>query len=90
MYRWRCCSARRSRIWAWTVTSSAGGGLVGEQQLRATGQRDGDDDPLAHATRHLVRVRLEALLGLGDLHRPQQLDGRGLGLVLVHVEVEAQ
>ena len=33
-----------------------GGGLVGEEQLRAAGQRDGDRDALAHAAGQLVGV----------------------------------
>ena len=40
-----------------------GGGLVGQQQLGAAGQGDGDHDPLAHAARQLVGVVPHAALG---------------------------
>ena len=35
-----------------------GGRLIGDQQLRIAGQRDGDHDPLAHAARKLVGICL--------------------------------
>ena len=52
-----------------------GGRLVGEQQLRAARERDGDHHALAHAAGQLVRVLVEAPLGLGDADRLQQRDG---------------
>jgi hypothetical protein len=52
-------------------------GLVGEEQLGAARQGDGDHDPLAHAARHLVGVHAQAALGLGDAHRGEQRE-RGL------------
>ena len=51
-----------------------GGRLVGEQQLRRAGQRNGDADPLAHTTRQLVRVIVEPALGFGYANAPQQID----------------
>jgi hypothetical protein len=67
-----------------------GGGLVGEQQLGAARQGDGDDDALAHAARQLVRELTEPALGLGDVHRAQQVDRRvaGRGPVEVGVDLE--
>ena len=55
-----------------------GGGLVGEEQLRAAGQGDGDRDPLAHAAGELVGVLVEPALGLGDADRLQQGQRRSL------------
>ena len=40
-----------------------GGRLVGHDQPRLGGQRQGNHHPLAHATRKLVREMLDALLG---------------------------
>ena len=67
-----------------------GRGLVGEQQLRAARERDGDHDALAHASGELVRVLRQATLGLGDADRLQQRERRVGRLLLVHVEVVAQ
>ena len=47
-------------------------GLVGEEQVRATREGDGDDDTLAHAAGQLVGILSHALLWLGDLHRAEQ------------------
>ena len=49
-----------------------GGRLVGQQHLRPAGERQGDHGPLAHAARHLVRVRVEPALRGGDAHPLQQ------------------
>ena len=49
-----------------------GGGLVGEQELRAARQRDRDAHPLAQAARQLVRVLVHAALGIGHAHRLEQ------------------
>ena len=46
-----------------------GGGLVGEEQLGAARQGDGDGDALAHAAGELVRVLRDAPLGIGDARR---------------------
>ena len=64
-----------------------GGRLVGEEDLRAAGERDGDRDPLAHAAGQLVGVLAEALLGFGDADGLQQRERGGAGLGLVHVQV---
>ena len=48
--------------------------LVGDQQLRVARQRHGDDDALAHAAGELVRVVVDAPLGVGDADLAQQLD----------------
>ena len=52
-----------------------GRGLVGDQQPRLAGQRDRDDNALAHAARQLVRVLVEAPFRGGEAHHPQQIDG---------------
>ena len=51
----RSC-ARRFRIWARIMTSSAVVWLVGDQKRRVARQGHGDNDPLAHAAGELVRV----------------------------------
>ena len=59
----------RSRICAWMVTSSA---VVGSSAISSSGlhgQRHGDHHALAHAAGELVRVLVDAALGLGDLHQ---------------------
>jgi hypothetical protein len=61
--------------------------LVGQQQLRVAGEGDRDHDALPHAARELVRVVLDALLGLGDADRLQQLNGACDGLVVRHPHV---
>ena len=52
-----------------------GRGLVGDQQPRLAGQRDRDDNTLAHAARQLVRILVEAPFRGGQAHHPQQIDG---------------
>ena len=49
-----------------------GGRLVGDDQLRAAGERDRADDALAHAARHLVRILAHALAGEGMRTASQQ------------------
>ena len=64
----------RSRIWAWIVTSSA---VVGSSAISTRGwhdERHRDHHPLAHAARELVRVVVDALRGVRDPDRAQQLD----------------
>ena len=51
------------------------GRLVGDQQLRLAGQRQGDADALRHAAGQLVRVALQHPLGVDDADLPQQLGG---------------
>ena len=71
-----------SRICAWIVTSRA---VVGSSAMSSFGsqrERHGDHHALAHAARELVRVALEPVLGLGDAHHLEQLDGPGPGVVL--------
>ena len=59
-----------------------GGRLVGDEQLRAAGQRDGDHDALPHAAGELVRVLVKAPAGHRNVHQAQQFDGllAGFGL----------
>jgi hypothetical protein len=51
-----------------------GGRLVGEQQLRLVGERQGQHHALFLSARQLVRVVAEPVLGVGDLDLPQQLE----------------
>ena len=67
-----------------------GGGLVGNQHLGVAGQGDGNHHALAHAPGKLVRIVLEAALGIGDAHQLQQLLGALAGSRLVHVHMLAQ
>ena len=57
------------------VTSSAGGGLVADQDLRVAGHRNGNDDALAHTARKLVGILRKAHLGVGNAHVPQVFKG---------------
>jgi hypothetical protein len=52
---------------------SCRGGLVGQQQLWLTRQRQRDHGALSHAAAHLVRVGLQAPLGAGDAHALEKL-----------------
>ena len=49
-----------------------GGGLVGDQDVGAVGQRHGDHHPLALAAGELVRVGGEPLLGVADADRARR------------------
>ena len=49
--------------------------LVGDQQLGVAGERHGDHHALAHAAGELVRVVVDAPLGVRDVHELQHLDG---------------
>ena len=55
-------------------------GLVGQQQLRAAGQGDGDHRALAQAAGQLVRIGGQAALGGRDLHQLQQLQRAAVGV----------
>ena len=90
MYRSLCWRASRFEDLGLDGHVEGGGGLVGEEDLRAAGQRDGDGHALAHPARQLVRVFAEALLRLGDADRLQQGEGRLLRLLAVHLEVVDQ
>jgi hypothetical protein len=48
--------------------------LVGDEQLGLAGERHCDHDPLAHAARELMRVRIDARLRSGDADELQHLD----------------
>ena len=48
--------------------------LVGDEQPRPAGERDGDRDPLAHPARELVREGVQRALRIGDPHLAQQLE----------------
>ena len=59
-----------------------GGRLVSDQQLRLTGQCNGDHDALAHTAGQLVRVLLQAAVRLVDADQLQQLLSAGPGFLL--------
>ena len=80
----RCSTRSRSRICAWIVTSSAVGGLVGDQELRVVGERHRDHRPLAHPTRERVRVVL-APAGAGPGSRPGRASRRPGALACARV-----
>ena len=51
-----------------------GGGLVGDEELRAHHQHRGQHDALAHAAGILVRIGAEASRGIDDLHALEHLE----------------
>ena len=63
------------------------GGLVGDDELGLGGQRQGDDDPLAHAAGELVRVLIDARFGGRDTGFLQQMDGALACLGSAHRQV---
>ena len=65
----------------------AGGGLVGDQDPGATRQRDGDGDPLTHASAELVGISVERSDGIGDPHLMQEVGGAFTSLPLADVQV---
>ncbi len=89
MARSLCCSRKQVEDLVLDGHVERRGRLVGEQHPRAACESDRDADALAHAARHLVRVDVEALLGLGDVDRLEERDRDLLGLLLAHVEVIA-
>ena len=67
-----------------------GGGLVGDQHVGPAGQRDGDHHPLALAARQLVRIGLQPLRGLRQLHPLEQAQRLGAGGAGAQALVQAQ
>jgi len=59
-----------------------GGGLVGDEQLRAVDDGHGDHDALAHAAGKLVRIIAGAAFGFGDGDVGHGLNGESRGLAL--------
>ena len=49
--------------------------LVGDQQLRVTGQRHGDHDSLLLTTRHFMRIFFQRLNGVGNANFFKQSPG---------------
>ena len=65
-------------------------GLVGNQQLRISGQGHGDHDPLAHTAGKLMGVFVHPLPCLGNANQLQQLNGPVPGGLFVQALVELQ
>ena len=64
--------------------------LVGDQQLRVAGERDGDHHALAHAAGELVRIVVEASCSVRNTDLLEELDRALARGVLLHVEVAPQ
>ena len=64
-----------------------GGGLVADQDLRAAGRCNGDDDTLAHTAGELVRVLFVTALRVRDADLGQHLDGSLFGGLAVQTLV---
>ena len=62
-----------SMICAWIVTSSAVVGSSAIRIVRVVRERHRDHRALAHAARELVRIVVDALLGMRDADLPQEL-----------------
>ncbi len=69
-----CRSFISSMICACTVTSRAVVGSSAIRRLRVERERHRDHRPLSHPARELVRVVVDALLGLRDADAVEQLD----------------
>ncbi len=68
---------RSSRICAWTVTSSAVVGSVGDQQFGPIGERHGDHHTLTLAAREFMRIGFQPFFRLADADLVQQLQHAG-------------
>ena len=64
--------------------------FVGDQELRPAGERHRDHRALPLPARHLVRVGVDAALGLGDAGPCKQVDGARTRLVLAQPLVQLQ
>jgi hypothetical protein len=70
----RCSSRSRCSTCCLDRDVERGGGLVGDQQPGAVGQRQRDHHALLHAAAELVRVLVDAALRIGDPDLAQQRD----------------
>ena len=68
----------------------AGGGLVGDQELRAAGERQRNDHALAHAAGQLERIGVVALLRARDAHQVEHFHRLAGDRVLVDLGVLQQ
>ena len=66
-----------------------GGRLVGDDQLRLGGERQRNDDPLAHPARELVRLMVDPLGRRRDADLGQQVDRTGTGRPAAQAEMQA-
>ena len=74
MPRSRCSRSSSSRIWSWMVTSRA---VVGSSAISSAGSQASAiaiTTPLLESARELMRVLLQAPLGVGHVHRAQQIE----------------
>ena len=63
------------------------GRLVGNEELRRAGERDGDHDALTHTAGKLMRELIDAPLRIGDADCGQQADRLGARRFFVHAPV---
>ncbi|OIQ79130.1 hypothetical protein GALL_391350 [mine drainage metagenome] len=68
----------------------SGGGLVGNDELGLAGDRDRDHHALLLATGHLVRVRVDPALRVGDADEVEQLDRASVRGAAGHPSVRAE
>ena len=64
--------------------------LVGDDELGVAGKADGDHHALAHAAGELVRILVEAALGIGDADQAQQLDRARARRRFGHLQVDEE
>ena len=64
--------------------------LVGDDDVGVARDRHRDDDALLLAAGQLVRVVVDAVLGVGQADQVEQFDGARPGGLLVHVRVRSQ
>ena len=63
-------------------------GLIRNQQLRITGQRHGNDDPLPHAAGKLMRIGIQPAFRIGNPYFLKQFHRPLPGLCLRHVQMQ--
>ena len=66
-----------------------GGRLIRDEDGGLACQRHGDHRPLLHPTRELVRIRIDALLGIGEAYELEHLDGARSRFARVGAPVDA-
>ena len=89
---WRSSTSSRNRRRIFGLDRYVQGGrrLVGQQDLRLTGQGDGDGYALAQAAGELVRPGSQSRRRIGHTDRAEQVDGPTLGRGGVKAQVVTQ